>query len=466
MLKKILSHTLIYGLAQQVPKIAALLSLPIITSYLTEADFGVFGIITATVASVSALSNMGLNVIIANVFYKHPHHYKLAWRQLYGFLILWNFIYSILLGVVIYLFIPIEAKQHTWIIIGLNVLPFLLFGPTSLFGQNYYQFKQKPMQIAIRSIVFGLSSVVLNIVLISHYHLGYLGWFISIAFSSIAMNISFWIPLNLKLKITPILLFKRRYIKDSLKVSLPVIPHYYSNYLLSSSDQMVMKLMNVSIDDIGKYNASYMIGNVFQQIGIAAGKAVGPMLYQTYAKNDNHTARKIIFNLQAVFLAITFSVAIWMKEIFSLLIKNDNLASMYSLGVIIVMSYTYRPMYLGANNRLFYIEKTKTLLKITFIAGIFNVVFNFIFIPYFGYQVAAITTFISLMYMGYVGYFLKEFKESNELPYYPLSWMLFTISLTLFAFFSGEFNWVFKIIIIVCTLLLLFFFLKKINQRT
>jgi len=464
MLKKILSHTLIYGLAKQIPKIAALLSLPIITANLTETDFGVFGIITAVVASISALSNMGLDVIIANVFYKHPNHYKLAWRQLYGFLVLWNFIYSLLLGAIIYLFIPNEAKEHTWLIIGLNVLPFLLFGPTAIFGQNYYQFKEKPMQIAIRSIVIGLFSVSLNIILISYYHLGYLGWFISIAFSSIAMNISFWIPLNLKLKITPIFFFKRRYIRESLKVSLPVIPHYYSNYLLNSSDQMVMKFMNINIDDIGKYNASYMIGNVFQQIGIAAGQAVGPMLYKTYTNNDNHTSRKIIFNLQAVFLSVTFSVAIWMKEIFTLLIKNDNLASMYSLGVIIVMSYSYRPMYLGANNRLFFNEKTRSLLKITFVAGIFNVASNIILIPYLGFQVAAITTFISLMYIGYVGYFLKEFKDSNELSYYPLSWMVLTVSLTLIAYFKGDINWSFKIIINFITLFLVLFFLRKINK--
>ena len=209
MLKKIFSHTLIYGLGEQVPKIAALLSLPIITKYLTEIDFGVYGIITATVASVSAVSNLGFNIIIANVFYKHTHHYKIIWRQLYGFLILWNFIYSIILGFVIYLFIPVEASEDTWLIIILNVLPFILFGPTALFGQNYYQHKQQPKQIAVRSVIFGLISVALNIVLIAHYNFGYLGWFIAIAVSSICNNLSFWIPLNLKLGITPILLFKR-----------------------------------------------------------------------------------------------------------------------------------------------------------------------------------------------------------------------------------------------------------------
>ena len=42
MLKKIFSHTLIYGLGEQVPKIAALLSLPIIRLFAIAAIIEIF----------------------------------------------------------------------------------------------------------------------------------------------------------------------------------------------------------------------------------------------------------------------------------------------------------------------------------------------------------------------------------------------------------------------------------------
>lgn len=464
MLKKILSHTLIYGLAPQISKIASLIALPFITKHLTDIDFGVFGIITATVASMGALSSLGLNVVIANVFYKNSYHYKLAWRQLYGFLILWNILYSLLLGVVLYFFVPDEALVNRWIIIIVNILPTLIFGPTAMFGQTYYQYKEKPMQIAYRSIAFGLVSVFLSILLIIEYQLGYLGWFIAISAATIGNNLSFWIPLNLKLKITPIFLFKWRYIKNSLKISLPVIPHYYSNYLLNSSDQMIMKLISVDTEDIGKYNVSYMFGNFIQQIGVACGKAIGPMMYSCYKKKDEQQARKIIFNLQAVFLVMTFTVSIWLKEAFQILIKNDSLSNMYGLGILIVMSYSYRPMYLGANNRLFYLEKTKVLLKISLVAGLANVAMNIILIPYFGYEVAALTTYVALMYMGYVGYFLKDFKNNNSLNYFPFHWFVLTIVFTISAIFIVEISLYLKAIINFTILIVLIFYLKKINR--
>jgi len=121
-------------------------------------------------------------------------------------------------------------------------------------------------------------------------------------------------------------------------------------------------------------------------------------------------------------------------------------------------------MYLGANNRLFYLEKTKVLLKISLVAGLANVVMNIILIPYFGYQVAALTSYIALMYMGYVGYFLKDFKNNNSLSYFPIHWFILTISFTISAIFIVEINMYFKAIINFAILFILIFYLMKINR--
>ena len=464
MLKKIFSHSLIYGLAPQIPKLATFVTLPFITVYLTEIDFGVFGIIIAIISGLSAISTLGLDVIIANVFYKHPNHFKQAWKQLYGFLILWNIVYSLIIAVSLFFLIPDEAISNRSIIVILNVMPVLIFGPTAIFGQTYFQYKEKPLSIAYRSIFFGLTSIIISTILIIEYKMGYMGWLIAISIATIGSNLSYWIPLNLQLKITPIFIFKWRYIKNSLKVSLPVLPHYYSNYLLNSSDQIIMKLMSVQTNDVGRYNVSYMFGNVIQQIGIACGKAISPMLYMHYKNKNEIGPRKIIFSLQSFFLLMTFSISIWLKELFSLLIKNESLSNMYILAIIIIMSYSYRPMYLGANNRLFYIEKTKVLLKISLGAGLANVLMNLIFIPIYGFEVAAITTYVSLMYMGYSGYYLKVFKDNNNLNYYPLLWLLTTLILTISAIYIVELDLVIKVLVNIILAFVFFVFIKK-NQN-
>lgn len=125
------------------------------------------------------------------------------------------------------------------------------------------------------------------------------------------------------------------------------------------------------------------------------------------------------------------------------------------------MGYNYRPMYFGANTRLFYYEKTKDLLKVSFIAGLSNVILNFIFIPIFGYEAAAYTTFFALMYMGYVGYFLKAYKAHCTLEYHPLKWLSITLLLSAIVYYLVEIPVIYKICISVILILVLIFLLKK-----
>src|SRR5690606_4475064 len=173
-----------------------------------------------------------------------------------------------------------------------------------------------------------------------------------------------------------------RYIRRCLKISIPTIPHYYSTYLLDSSDRLIMKTVDVSTSQIGIYNAAYTVGNFIRQAGMAAGFAIGPMLNEAYKEGNEKRARDLIFILQIAFLVGSFILSIWLKEIFLLLLKNKELQESYQLGVIIVMSYCYRPMYLGANSKLFYLEKTQLLLRVTFVAATINVCLNFVLIPF------------------------------------------------------------------------------------
>ena len=250
MLKKLFSHTIIYGLAPHIPKIVSVFTLPLITQKLNSVDYGIMGILTAYTTAISVLATLGLRIVLVNSFFKSPKQYKWAWRQLYGFLSLWSFIYGLIMFALVYFIIPLEAEENKWVILILLVFPIVFFGQTSTIASTYYQLEQKPFQIAIRSVIFGLLTIVFNILFIVNYNMGYMGWFWSSFIVGILTNISYFYPLNFILKITPIFNFKRRLIKNSLKVSLPMIPHYYSSYLLENSDKVIMDMTNIASKDI------------------------------------------------------------------------------------------------------------------------------------------------------------------------------------------------------------------------
>ncbi|WP_312906081.1 lipopolysaccharide biosynthesis protein [Sphingobacterium multivorum] len=465
MLKKLFSHTLIYGLAPQMVKVAQLLALPIITPFLTPKDYGVFGLITAVVGAISVLSTLGLNIVLANSFTRSQHQYKWLWRQIYGFLILWNYIYAFLVAGVVYFFIPQEAKIDTLIILLLNVIPLILFAPSTVIGNLYYQLKQKPFQIAFRSVIIGCITVILNIYFIKYLKMGYLGWFWANAIAQIIYQFSYFIPLNYGIGIKPIYNFKRKTLVKNLKICLPTIPHYYSNYLLTSFDKIIMKFLGVSVEGIGRYNAAQVPGNLMSSATYAANQAVSPLLLQAYKANDRQLEKKLNYIVMIAFLTFTSILCLFLKELLPLVIKSNGLEDIYPIALIIIMAYNYRPMYVAANNRLFYMEKTKALLKVTSTAALISILLNVVLIYLFGSIAAAITLFISFMYMGYSGFFIKEFRESQGTNHHPLYWLCITLLLTVFVYFGVELNLIFKtcsaLVILCMGLIAIYLIFKK-----
>jgi len=436
---KLIKHTLIYGLSPYVPRLLGVFILPIITKDLTELDYGVYGIILAFVAGIEVLKDLGLNLILYNSHTQMPRQFKWMWRSIYGFLMLWNIVYAFLAAGLIYLIVPPEAKDNVFLIMVLNVLPIILFGPTALLGRVYFQMEERPRQIAWRTIVFGVLTILLNLYTISYLKLGYMGWFWSTCIVTIGLNASFWYPINKKHKITPILNFKWRLIKNNLKVSLPTVPHYYSSYVMQTSDKVILNLMNVNTGAVGNYTFAGSFAGYFNQLGNAVGQASRSTLNKNNKNGDYLANRDLIFKVQLFFFAATFISCIWLKEIFSILINNDGLAATYPYAIILIMAANYRPMYLGASNYVFYIQKTKNLLYVTVAASLISIFLNLILIPQWGIFAAVFTTYISLMYMGYSGYYLKDFKKTG-VNYYPLIWLLATLVLTFSAYYLVEYS--------------------------
>ncbi len=145
-----------------------------------------------------------------------------------------------------------------------------------------------------------------------------------------------------------------------------MIPHNYSSYLLNSSDRVVMDQFKVSIDQIGQYNIIH-VRNYFESVGEAIGMAVGPFyskLYTAKTKKALIDERNLTF-FDDKFLLATFLISLWLKEIFILLISNKELQSAYPIGIIIIMSYAYRPMYWSVGIKLKYFENYQSTWKIS-----------------------------------------------------------------------------------------------------
>ncbi|QSW87455.1 MULTISPECIES: lipopolysaccharide biosynthesis protein [Flavobacterium] len=467
MFKKVISHSLIYGLGPFVPKIIGLLMLPIFTKVLTTEDYGVQSLMNSSVALIGVLAMLGLQLPLSNAFYHHTNHYKIKWGQFYGFLNIWMIFYSILLALVIYFVIPDEARDNLeWIII-LNIVPIVCFGPADVLGQMYYQLNQKPKQVVIRTIAISFITISLNYYTIVILNLHYMGWFIANCLSMLLLHFSYWYPLHYKLKIKPIYKFKKKTILKGLSISIPMIPHFYSGFLLGSADSLLLKFFLISTAQIGYYGFAASFGGLMALVVGAINTAASPIISEQIKQKKYNDVRNLTWGVQFFLLVISSVGCIWLKEIFVLMINNDELKTAYFLSAVFIMCHNYRPMYFGISTVLFYREKTKNLWKVTFGAGIFCILLNILLIPHYGIKVPAFVLFISYLIMGYGTFFLNDYKEIAITNFRPVIWFFLTIICLIIVLLVIDLNVLYKIFItllFLSSLIVYWFKILKIDK--
>jgi O-antigen/teichoic acid export membrane protein len=468
-IKKLLSSYAIYAIAPQLPKLVSLFMMPIITKYMTTEDYGIAGIILAYMAAFESLKDLGLRVTLTNSFFKYPQRFHWIWSRIYGFVQVWSVAFGVFLAGLLVLIIPDVAMHNYTVITLLIVIPLILFDPTLLIGRMFFQLSKKPMPIAVISVLASLITILVNYISIVIYHQGYLGLlyggFASATFSMVAYTYcAFFIH-----KVLPNFNFDSKWVRSKLRVSLPTVPHYFAGYVINISDRILLDFFHVPLREIGMYSFAYSIGAYFSIIGKSFSKASGPFYMEFYKKENvrgENEAKRVSYIFQVFMLALAFFVSIWSKEIFDILASNDELKTTYLVAIIIFFSFTYYPSYSFNGMKLWYKEKTKLLMKISVTAAVISVVCNLILIPIYGYYGAAISTFISMQYMGYGGYLFKEIKNLFQVTYRWKTVLFVTAILLLGSLHLVETTIVVKSLVTLVVLLgiISFYFLEHIKS--
>lgn len=456
----LLKNSLFLSISPFLPQVINVLLLPVMTKYLTAVDFGISATISAYTLSISAFSTLGLTVIIQNSFFKHPNHYKIVWRQIFGFLKIWMIIYAFIQALILYYFVPDEAAENRWLIIILTNFSTVFFGPTATIGQAYYIYTKQSYPIVWRSLLASLITILSNFILIVHFKLGYMGWYVSSFIGLFFSNTTYWFLINKKLRLKPIYKLKWRSLKKYLSISMPTIPHFYTSYLLDGSGRLILDQNNISQGEIGRLSISQQIGGIFQNGMKGINDAISPYIMQALRDNKQIIIKKFSLIFLSIILGFAFGISLWSKEIFNLLLSNDALKSAYPYFILYIMALCYRPMYLIVSNYYFYFERTKELLLITFMSGCFAFVIYILLAPQYGVWGFLIGHYIACLYYGYSGYFYSGYTKNTTIKIPIMRIMILQLILTLGAFILVNYL-IIKIIISTILLISIFILIYK-----
>lgn len=280
------------------------------------------------------------------------------------------------------------------------MLLFFLFTPAYNYwlGRQRFEYKYKAITAVI--IVASVLSLTLSVigVLMASDHYKAIAKIIITESVSISIGIFFLVYVFIKAKGK----VKLAYWKYAFTFNLPLLPHYLSMYVLSSSDRiMISKLINTSATAV--YNVAYTVAGIMLIFWNAVDASYAPWIYQQMDQKNYKSIQARGNQVLLFFAGLTIVCTLFAPEIISILAPKSYYSGIYvvpsvAAGVFFTACYS---LYMRLE---LYLKKTKNVMAATCSVAVLNLVLNCICIPKFGFIAAGYTTLLCYALLAFFHY--------------------------------------------------------------
>ena len=194
--------------------------------------------------------------------------------------------------------------------------------------------------------------------------------------------------------------------KYALGFGFPMIWHFMSQQIQSQFDRIAITNI-VGAARTGIYSFSYSIAYVLQVIFYSAENVWGVWFYKKMKEEDYPTIRKVSRIYMAVIAFLAIGMLVVENEVIHILGPKDywegsGIFIPILIGIFMLYLYTIP---VGIE---YYFKKTRYIAMMTIISAIVNIAGNLIFIPIYGYNAAAFTTFASYAFQFFVHWMISK----------------------------------------------------------
>jgi len=213
-------------------------------------------------------------------------------------------------------------------------------------GRQRYEFKYKLSSclivlIAISSIVFGITSVLLA----NNEHKA-IAEIVTSEIVNIIVGVAFFIYISIKAKFK----FKLSYCIYAIKFNLPLIPHYLSMYVLSSSDRiMITKLVDSTSTAI--YSVAYTVGMIINIVWQSIEASLSPWIYEKLADGETEAVRRLTADIVLLFGAMCLFCTLFAPEIIWILAPSIYYSGIYVIPAVAGGVFFYSYIFFIYDNR-------------------------------------------------------------------------------------------------------------------
>lgn len=471
---KLISNSIIYSLSGLLLKCFSFFLLPLYTAYLTTEDYGITSISASFITTFSFIVAFSLFSAVMR-FYVDLKNDSEDLKRFYGTIITFVFLTSAFFGVIATIFRDLISK---YVFSGADYYPIILITLISLtfycqqtIYMNILQSQQKAMKFSVLNIIFFFVSLALNIIFVVVLKMGAVGSLIASMIGYILYTVYFISDMIIHKKL--IFCIDIKLLKDSLKYSIPIMPHNLSTQL----SMLISKVLiggKVSMAGVGVYAIASQFGNIADTIQCYVDQAYGPWLYEKlHDKEENFRdgIRNLSRMLTSVLGIFFLGIALFAQD-YILLFVDKSYADAWRYVPLIVMTFAIKTAYYFYVEVLFYYkEASKKLFVATLTGSVVNILLSFYLVPIFGVYGSIIADAIAMVIR--VGIIIVISKKFDNVGLYVIdfvkSFIEISIAIGIGLFLSyfkygntfSLFNFGYKCVIVLLYVIFIFIQYRK-----
>ncbi|MGX5913502.1 lipopolysaccharide biosynthesis protein [Aliidiomarina sp. Khilg15.8] len=400
MIRKLLKHDLlrgsaVYMVSSIINSAIPLILLPVLTRYLTPAEYGevaIFLVWTSLIGAVCGLSVHGA----ANRKYFDYENPDSEIGDFIGacicLLILSSFAFAVMLFPLAPLLVKWLGIEPLWLWLGLLVAicNFLI------------QLRLGQWQVRKRSLSFGSFQIsrsfidmLLSLALVVLLSLGATGRLSGVTVTAVLFGMTAICSLRMSGLVR--FVWRPDLMKEAMAFGVPLIPHILGAFLLITADRAVVGSI-LGLEEAGYYMVAAQIALALGILLDAFNKAYSPWLFERLKRNSLVEKVAIVkFSYgYIVTLLVAAAIGFWIGGDVLIFIAGESYSPAASIVGWLFLAQAFRGIYFLFTSYIFFAKKTFALAKITLFTGMLHVSLLVVMLNWKGLEGAGVTLCISM----------------------------------------------------------------------
>lgn len=468
--KKLFKQTFIYGLATVLPRVLAVILVPLYTTVMLPEEYGIYSTLMAYLILGNVLLSYGMETAFFRFITKDADNQKIVQSTTLTSISVSTLVF---LGITLLFTIQIatvaefkpEYVTYGLLILALDALVVLPFA--------WFRVNERPMRYAVVKIFNVVVNLAFNL-------------FFLLLLPKLAVNSSFWNSLwfpenkvayvfiaNLIASAVTLLVLLPLYVKigfgfnktiwkQMMKYAIPVLIAGIAFSVNEAFDRILLKYLlpeNIAETQVGLYSACYKLGMFMTLFVMAFRLGIEPFFFNHSGHENAKNTYATITKYFTLFGCLILLVVVVYIDVFKrILIPNSQYWEALKIVPLILLANLFLGIYHNLSVWYKVTDRTKFGAYISVFAAIVTLVLNYVLIPIIGYMGSAIATLAaygSMMVLSYL-YGRKYYDVPYEVKKIS-GYLLLAIGFSAISFYAFNGNiWLGTALLVVFAIIMFY----------